>query len=82
MVATRRLQVHGNRFQGEHTMGTQDKLTRDDINQWIDNDEHLYGWANCERRRGVSRSRFITINRAELEAAIRAQLNRKPAPGY
>lgn len=54
-----------------------DKLTRADIAQWIDNDEGLYSWWKSSRQ---SQSKFITENRAELEACINRVLgNDKPA---
>lgn len=54
-----------------------DKIILNDADraQWIDNDERLYNWWRGSRQ---GKRQFIRENRAELDAAIMAQLNRKP----
>jgi len=52
-----------------------DRLTVDDLSQWIDNDESLYLWHRSERQ---SKRAFIRANRAELERYVLGRLNRRP----
>lgn len=53
------------------------KLTRDDIKQWVENDEGLYNWWKGSR---MSLASFVKANRAELETCIRRVLDgSKPA---
>jgi hypothetical protein len=54
-------------------------LNDDDREQWISNDE---GWYHQQRRSGLGMRAFIRANRAELDAYIKTELNRPPAPSY
>jgi hypothetical protein len=54
-----------------------DRLTRDDIKQWVENDEGLYNWWKSSR---MSLASFVKANRVELERAIRrVRSGEKPA---
>ncbi len=52
------------------------RLTLEDLRQWVDNDEGLYNWWRSSR---MGQRQFIRENRAEIEAAVRSVLDRKPA---
>ncbi len=43
-------------------------LNDTDRAQWIDNDEGLYNWWRAVR---ISKRKFIKLNRAEIDTAIR-----------
>jgi hypothetical protein len=63
--------------QETETMPRPDRLTVEDIAQWIANDEGLYTW---HKRSRTPIRKFIRENRAELEACIRnVTEGRKPA---
>ena len=51
------------------------KLTLNDIEQWINNDEGLYNWWKESRQ---SIRLFMSDNRSDLEASIRRVLEAKP----
>lgn len=53
------------------------RLTMNDRERelWVSNDEGLYNW---HRRSRLSMRRFIRENREELDAIIKAYLDRKP----
>ncbi len=55
------------------------KLTLEDLEQWVDNDEGLYNWWKSSRQ---SKRQFVRDNRDELRQCITAYLNRGPAKSY
>lgn len=52
-----------------------DKLTVEEIEQWVNNDEGLYTWWKRER---VGIRTFIRENREQLEEIINARLRQDP----
>lgn len=56
-----------------------DKLTREDIKEWVNNDEGLYRWWKSSR---MSLNSFVKANREELERCISRVLNRPPGTSY
>lgn len=51
------------------------KITLNEINLWIDNDESLYLW---HKRSRLSKREFVKQNKAELVALIDRVVNKPP----